>query len=114
MALTLQQQFDLGNEQTFVNLVALAMAGHADNVMTEDQSGMTPEEAAARTSLAALVIHNAQDVARARRWYLAAQASGLTWQNGDTAAEFAASIPDATYSGFISAQWSILAGYRSQ
>ena len=45
MALTLQQKFDLGNEQTFVNLAALAMAGYADDVMAEDQSGMTDVDA---------------------------------------------------------------------
>ena len=43
---------------------------------------------------------------------LAAQAAALTWPGGMTAAEFAASISDATYAGFISSNWSVLAGWR--
>ena len=117
MSLTLQQQYDLGNEATFKNLIAMAMAGYADNVMTEDQSSMTGvnvdglTEAAARTSLAQQAVRSAPDVADSRRWWLAAQAASLTWDSG-TAAEFAASISDATYNNFISSNWSVLAGWR--
>ena len=118
MSLTLQQQYDLGNEATFTNLIAMAMAGYADDVMAEDQSGLTDvdanglTEAAARTSLAQQVVRSAPSVADSRRWWLAAQAAGLTWDSG-TAAEFAASISDATYNNFISGNWSVLSGWRA-
>ena len=116
MALSLQEQFDLGNEKTFENLVAMSMAGYADDVMAEDQSALTDvdangtTEAEARTSFAVQVVIDAPRMADRRKWWLAAQAAALTWPPGDTAAEFAASISDATYNSFISGNWSVLAG----
>lgn len=118
MALTLKQQFDVANTATFKNLVAMAMSGIAADVMAENQSAMTGldyngvEEAQARTNLASRVISNAPQVADRARWILiSAAADNLTWDTG-TADEFAASIPDASYTAFIAANWSMLSGWR--
>jgi hypothetical protein len=118
MALSLQQQFDLANEAAFRNRVALSMAGVAADVMAENQSAMTAvdyngvELAQARTSLAVRAISDAVAAADRLKWFLvAAAAANLTWSTG-TAAEFAASIPDTGYDGFIAANWSVLAGWR--
>lgn len=118
MALTLEQQHLLATEAAFRDRIAMAFAGYADNVMAENQSGMTGvdhngvTEAAARTALAAGVIRNAIGVADSRKWWLAAQASGLNWP-GSAFTLATVTITDAQYNAFISANWSVLAGWRA-
>lgn len=118
MALTLEQQHLLATEAAFRDRIAMAMAGYADNIMAENQSGMTGvnsdgvTEAAARTSLAVQVIRNAQQTADTRKWWLAAQAAGLNWPG--SAYELATvTITDTLYNSFISTNWSVLAGWRA-
>lgn len=119
MALTIQQQFDLANEATFRNRVGMAMAGVAFDVMAENQAATTGTdyngvtEASARTNLAVQVIRDTKGSAERLKWTLAAAAGDLlTWNGGQTAAVFAASIADAGYLSFIAANWSTLAGWR--
>lgn len=118
MALTLDQQHQLAIEAAFRDRVAMAMAGYADDVMSENQAGMTGvdhngvTEAAARTALAAGVIRNALGVADSRKYWLAAQASGLNWP-GSALQLATVTITDTLYNSFISTNWSVLAGWRA-
>lgn len=118
MALTLQQQYEIAIEATFKNRVALALAGYADDVMAEDQSAMTGvdyngrTEAEARTNMAYEVLRDAPGVANRLKFYLAAKGAALTIPGGTTIAQFVAGLSDAQYSGFISSNWSQLAGWR--
>lgn len=120
MAFDLEKQASLARDGTFRQRVTMALGMYADDVMAENQAAMTgvdyngTTEKAARTVLATRVINDAVGVADRVKWFLAAQAgeSALTWNDPTTAAEFADSIPDATYATFISANWSMLAGWR--
>lgn len=118
MALSLQQQYEIANEATFKNRVAMALAGFADDVMVENQVAMTGvdyngrTEAEARTDLAYNVLRNASGVADNLKYYLAAKGSALTIPPGQSVVDFVSSISDATYTVFISSNWSQLAGWR--
>lgn len=118
MALTLQQQFEVANEATFRDRVALALAGYADDVMAENQAAMTNvdyngrTEKAARTDMAMSVIQDAPGVANRLKYFLAAKAASLTLTQGQTILQLVSGLSDVTYTSFISANWSQLAGWR--
>jgi hypothetical protein len=118
MALTFNQQYQIATEAAFKNRVTMALAGFADDVMAENQGGMTGvdyngrTEAQARTDLAAAVIRDAPGVANRLKFFLAAKGEALTIPPGTSIIDFIDSLPDSAFQTFMSANWSVLAGWR--
>jgi hypothetical protein len=62
--------------------------------------------------LAAAVIRDAPGVANRLKFFLAAKGEALTIPPGTSIIDFIDSLPDSAFQTFMSANWSVLAGWR--